>query len=237
MVKGFKYDNGRIYCKDQTYMVGVPVKMDGPIVFGTKGFHYCNDLADVLDHYIPSKDHVYGRVRNLAPNESVMGNSVCCTPHIVLDELLDGPVTSSDGTVIYFKDGVIHNSEGPAIISPRSILLQFHIWNEFWNGYPYIDPDDRSYMWFHNGVACRHPETETETDHEPAFTTTNGIKAWFRENQLHRVGGPALIWNDGSQEWLRKGKRHRDGDLPALITTYTIEWWQDGNLTDRLVFL
>lgn len=70
-------------------------------------------------------------------------------------------------------------------------------------------------MWFYNGATRRHPTSETETETEPAFTTTNGIKAWFRENQLHRVNGPAVIWDDGSQEWVRKNKLHRY--LPLLL--------------------
>ena len=69
--KGFKYADGRLCCRDQTYEIGVPVKLTeprGPMIC-KRGFHYCSDLADVLDHYIPSPDHVYGRVENLAPDE------------------------------------------------------------------------------------------------------------------------------------------------------------------------
>ena len=42
-----------------------------------------------------------------------------------------------------------------------------------------------------------------------------GVKEWYQDNNLHRVGAPAIIWPDGMKEWYQDNKRHRE-DGPAI---------------------
>jgi hypothetical protein len=57
---------------------------------------------------------------------------------------------------------------------------------------------------------------------------TDGIKAWFRNGEIHREDGPAAIWPDRSKIWYINGKRHRE-DGPALICPDGLKaWYLDG---------
>jgi len=56
---------------------------------------------------------------------------------------------------------------------------------------------------------------------------TNGYKAWYLNDKLHREDGPAIEYANGSKEWILNHKLHRE-DGPALeYANGTKEWYLD----------
>jgi hypothetical protein len=51
--------------------------------------------------------------------------------------------------------------------------------------------------WFLNGYICR-------AEH------SNGCKAWYKNNKLHREDGPAVIFKSGTKEYWLNGKWYPD---------------------------
>ena len=43
----------------------------------------------------------------------------------------------------------------------------------------------------------------------------NGIKRWYKDGQLHRIGGPAVQYPNGKDEWYQWGLLHRE-DGPRM---------------------
>ena len=50
---------------------------------------------------------------------------------------------------------------------------------------------------------------------------SNGDKAWYLNDKLHREDGPAIEYANGNKFWYLNGKRHRE-DGPAIE-------WADGD--------
>lgn len=91
----------------------------------------------------------------------------------------DGPSTEEDGTKTWYKDGVKHREDGPAI--------------EDANG---------TRSWYKNGKIHRDGD-------EPAVERADGTKWWYKNGLCHREDGPAVISANGTKEWYINGKRHR----------------------------
>ena len=58
----------------------------------------------------------------------------------------------------------------------------------------------------------------------PAIEYANGVKQWYKYNELHRENGPAIEWVDGSKEWWVDGNRHRE-DGPAIEYADGTKYW------------
>ncbi len=65
---------------------------------------------------------------------------------------------------------------------------------------------------------------------EPAWTLSNGDKAWFKDDKLHRDNDlPSYITHYGAKTWCKNGKIHRDNNKPAKIySNGTKEYWING---------
>lgn len=62
------------------------------------------------------------------------------------------------------------------------------------------------------------------------YESSDGIRMWILDGQLHRADGPAVERPDGGREWLLHGELHRD-DGPAIVRpTGTTEWYVNGRL-------
>ena len=58
----------------------------------------------------------------------------------------------------------------------------------------------------------------------PAIRFTNRRVEWYYRGQLHRKGGPAIIGCDGTKEWWQYDRLHRD-DGPAIVTATDGKRW------------
>jgi hypothetical protein len=64
----------------------------------------------------------------------------------------------------------------------------------------------------------------------PAIEYINGTKKWWFNGKLHREDGPAIEWGDGDKEWWVNGKQHRE-DGPAIEDTDgDKKWYFNGKL-------
>jgi antitoxin component YwqK of YwqJK toxin-antitoxin module len=61
---------------------------------------------------------------------------------------------------------------------------------------------------------------------------SDGAKAYYLNDKLHREDGPAVEYNNGDKWWFLNGKRHRE-DGPAIEYTnggHTKYWYINGKL-------
>lgn len=129
-----------------------------------------------------------------------------------------------DGTTRWFRNGVLHRDDGPAVVGIDG--------NEEWfqdglrhreNGPAIVLASGFQYWYLHDRL---HRE-----DGPAADEGSDGLREWYQHGVLHRLDGPAAIWPRMSQRWYVDGQRHRD-DGPA-VEGYNghKEWW----LHDRRV--
>ena len=58
----------------------------------------------------------------------------------------------------------------------------------------------------------------------------NGDKAWYLNDQRHRIDCPACEWSDGTKAWFLNGKFHRE-DGPAMEDNDGYKaWYLNGKL-------
>ena len=86
-----------------------------------------------------------------------------------------------------------------------------------------------------NGVQAWSRNGQLHRVDGPAYISADGSQWWYHNGQLHRVDGPAYINVDGHQEWYKHDKRHRV-DGPAYIgSDGRQEWYVNGiHVTDRI---
>ncbi len=111
---------------------------------------------------------------------------------------------------------------------------------------PAIILDDRTQMWYKNGLCHRDSLIGADRVHRdlPSIIWNNGgTREWYRNGLKHRDGDlPAVIWTDGTQQWYKNGKRHRDSlignkgvryDLPAIIWAYGPQEWFKNDIKQK----
>ena len=139
----------------------------------------------------------------------------------------DGPaIRFADGTRYWYKEGQLHRNDGPAVekIVIVKNLNKTEIRREWWS-YGIHEKTETEYLY--------KTETEAEELLKPGVTciTSDKVKIWKKDGQLHRDGAPAIYDNDGMEKWYKEGKLHRDGGLPAVINKNGYRsWFQNGNL-------
>lgn len=90
-------------------------------------------------------------------------------------------IVYADGAQRWFRNGLRHREDGPAIINADVA-------------------QNPASAWWRNGQCHR--------EDGPAFICANGHQEWRRNGELHREDGPAIINADGTQEWYRDGLRY-----------------------------
>lgn len=67
----------------------------------------------------------------------------------------------------------------------------------------------------------------------PAYEGPDGTKCWYIGGEHHRLDGPAVVYPNGLKLWYINGKRHRlDG--PAIeYADGSKEWWIDNELVEK----
>lgn len=136
-------------------------------------------------------------------------------------------IIKSDSSKEWLIDGKHIRDDGPAIEQADGTKCWTNAAGEFHrdNDEPAITGPDRE-EWFING---KHGRVENK---DCPSVIIKGIKHYYKDGKLHRVGAPTIIYPDGSQEWYFEGKLHRPGGLPAktilTATTCVEEWLIDG---------
>ncbi len=111
--------------------------------------------------------------------------------------------TDEIGTKKWYKDGVLHRDNGPAI--------------EHING---------TNIWYKNGKLHRD-------DGRPAVESLDGTRKWYIEGKLHRQDGPAVEYSNGNRVWYQNGKPHREDGPAFEYPDGTSEWWINGKPTSE----
>ena len=80
-MKGYKGFNRDLTCRDFQYEVGKTYEMTGSIGLCSRGFHFCETLADCFDYY----DKHSSRFCEIETGELVVkGSDKCCTDKITI---------------------------------------------------------------------------------------------------------------------------------------------------------
>jgi len=152
----------------------------------------------------------------------------------------DGPAAVSDDDRCreYWKHGVLHREDGPAVSSPEG-------WQEWYLDGEYHREDGPAFVWpkteerwYLHGRLHRGPDASGEIG--PAWIRADGTKEWYQDGEQHRDPGPdgeelpAVVRPSGSCEYYRHGRRHRE-DGPAVITDNGGEqyWLDDENYSEE----
>jgi hypothetical protein len=81
------------------------------------------------------------------------------------------------------------------------------------------------------GVKYQFLDGKLHSEESPAVIYPNDNRyCWFKNGELHRIGGPAIVHLDGTQEYYQYNKRHRN-DGPAVVNPDgTGRWYFDDML-------
>lgn len=131
-------------------------------------------------------------------------------------------------TTHYYKNGMLHNENGPAIIydNGKTLTQKWYINDKQHreNDLPAVIEDfgdKQTKEWYLNGE--RHRDNDL-----PAIEHYSGHKEWYVNGQKHRDNGPAIEGKDNL--WIKNGLMHRE-DGPALEINGGIDgnvWYKDG---------
>ena len=105
-------------------------------------------------------------------------------------------IVKPDGSILWYRYGVLHRDGGPAVIRPALGGI------EFW--------------WYQFGKEHR--------DDGPAIIRADGSTQWFRDGKCHREDGPAVERADGSKDYWLNGESWSDG--PSVIARRKAEQFQ-----------
>jgi hypothetical protein len=87
----------------------------------------------------------------------------------------NGEVKLQDGTILWYKDDVLHNENGPAMYLP-----------------------DGTMAWYKDGNIHSYND-------KPALITPDGFKSWYDSGVRHRTNGPAIVKPDGDESYYYLG--------------------------------
>ena len=151
----------------------------------------------------------------------------------------NGIIINELGTKLYYKDDMLHNEDGPAVIYPNG-TVSFYIngrrVDEYKPGFGCFNPKSReealerlnrkerpySRELYLADINKRWPEMKNGL-----IVTEKGTKVYYKDDMVHNEDGPAAIFKSGTIGYYIEGKRHRE-DGPAVIypngiTVYYIE--------------
>lgn len=120
----------------------------------------------------------------------------------------------------FYKNGVLHNENGPAVITTNG-AKHWYINGKLHrdDGPALICPMGSKY-WYKNGLKHR--------EDGPAVIERT-YEAWYIDGKLHREDGPAMVHTNGVEHWYINGLHHRE-DGPAVIQENYKAWYINGKL-------
>ena len=147
-------------------------------------------------------------------------------------------ITRPDGSVTetYFKDGVLHRADGPAIVqkdAAGNVICQQWLQNgkrfredgepDFFKVEGADDKRTETKEWHDEKGRLRH---QLKTSPDSAYRKDVYKESWYDENgKEHRDGGPSSLLKDAAgnviqEEWKQHGKYYRE-DGPSIIKVET----------------
>jgi hypothetical protein len=134
---------------------------------------------------------------------------------------LDGCV-DIDGSKLWYKDGVLHREDGPAIEHANG--------DKFWYRDGKLHRLDGPAEEYASGTRCWYKDGKCHREDGPSCEYSNGDKIWHRHGKFHREDGPACEYSDGTKKWYRDGKLHREDGPACEYSDGRKMWHNDGNL-------
>jgi hypothetical protein len=119
---GYKGFNADMTCLDFQYELGQTYRIPpDETKLCIRGFHFCRFPCDVFEYY--NQNSLYAMIR--AEDLIIEDNNKCVTNQITILEsltkdqllqLMPNKITRKNGTIEYYKNGLLHRENGPAII-------------------------------------------------------------------------------------------------------------------------
>ena len=116
-----------------------------------------------------------------------------------IPESFTGVAEWPDGTKYWYKEGLWHREDGPAIAGIGGHKEWYKEGKCHRLDGPAVERQDGSKFWYKNDNLHR--------EDGPAVEKSNGDKEWWIEGKLHRLDGPAREYSDGHKEWWNEGKK------------------------------
>ena len=113
-----------------------------------------------------------------------------------------GMIRKDDGTILWYLNGLLHRTDGPAIETPGGLRSWYLNGERHREDGPAIEWADGTKEWWLNGKLHRKDG--------PAIEDSDESKKWYLNGKLHRTDGPAIEWFSGIKEWYLKDKRHSE---------------------------
>ena len=113
--------------------------------------------------------------------------------------------------VSFYKDGLYHRSDGPAIIQADG--------SEEWHLKGKLHRTDGPAVIEANGTKEWHLNGELHRSDGPAVIRADGTEFWYKNDKLHRSDGPAVVWASGTEEWYQNGELVKHETLIPMKTT------------------
>jgi hypothetical protein len=120
---------------------------------------------------------------------------------------------------IYYLDGKLHRTGGPARISAR-IPGKWVEWEWFKHDKLHRDNGPARYNidgeeeWYENGVIHR--------EGSPAYISPlSKGEGWFAYGEQHRLDGPAVMVADGYRAWFIRGKQYTEEEFHKAVALET----------------
>lgn len=208
-MKGYKATNKDMTCLGYQYELGKEHVFDGPIKICKNGFHYCDNLDSVMDHYRLTPASRYFEVEIPDDADVVMDDTLNARKFVTnkikfIRELTNDEISvltngdyaigvDSEGLTYYKRlhkvcyydeDGCLHREDGPA-----------EIYNDGVGG--------SSQHYYKHGMVHRedgpavsdHRVIKYEYDGNEIIITdiTKSINVYYVNGVLHREDGPAII--------------------------------------------
>ena len=114
--------------------------------------------------------------------------------------LLARMIRKDDGTILWYLNGQLHQTDGPAVEHPDGTKRWYLSGKRHRTDGPAIEYSDGHKSWYLNGVRHR-------TD-GPAYEHPDGIKTWWINGKRHREDGPAVEYSEGHKEWWLNGMEY-----------------------------
>ena len=171
-IHGFKAFNADMTCFQFQYAPNQTYKMEVDPIMCARGFHFCELSTDILEYY-RKIDAVYARV--VAPkgssivqyDDKTVTNIITIGDMLTRDDiftLMPAKVTRTDGTLQWFKNGLLHSyDDNPAVIYPSGTRV-----------------------WCKNGFIHRKKDL-------PAIIYTNGTMAWYKQAKYSRSDNKPVV--------------------------------------------
>ena len=114
-----------------------------------------------------------------------------------------GIATLGKRTKIYYKNGSIHRSDGPAYITEDLVKDTFHNWNNI----------EQRIFWYKKGKLHRIDGPAYDVRYAHFW-----CKKWYVNDKLHRLDGPAVESSNGDKIFYLYNKFYFSGeDIPFLL--------------------